>query len=132
MLLGGSARVGSFAVLVQATLIADADGVLVVVFGMCPYQVLVPCLVHLSVAGNVVMIACEPEAGVVIGNKVLDGVPTVAASGAAVDDDEIDFTHDCTKNVVMINVMSDTMNFRIFPICARLSFINFSIIIYLN
>ena len=129
MLLGGSARVGSFAVLVQATLIADADGVLVVVFGMCPYQVLVPRLVHLSVAGNVVMIACEPEAGVMIGNEVLDGVPTVAARGAAVDDDEIDFTHDCTKNVVMINVMSDTMNFRIFPIVCRLFLINLSIII---
>ena len=129
MLLGGSARVGSFAVLVQATLIADADGVLVVAFGMCPYQVLVPCLVHLSVAGNVVMIACEPEAGVVVGNKVLDGVPAVAAGGAAEEDDEIDFTHDNTKNVVINNVMLDKINLSIFPIVCRLFLINLSIII---
>ena len=38
------------------------------------------------------------------------------------DDDESDFTHDCTKKVVMMRVMSDPMNFRAFPILVRLSF----------
>ena len=131
LLLAGTG-VGVIAVLVKAALIADADAVLVVVAGMATDELFVPRLVQLTVAGDVVVIAGEPEAGIVTGNEVLDGEPTVSASGAAVDDDEIDFTHDCTKNVVMINVMSDPMNFRIFPICSRLFLMNFSIIMYLT
>ncbi len=63
---------------------------LVVVAGMCPRQVLMVRLVELAVAGDVVVIAGEPEAGIVAGDEVLDGEPTVAARGAAVDDDETD------------------------------------------
>ena len=56
----------------QAALIADADAVLVIVAGMCARQILVPRLVHLSVAGDIIMVAGEAEAGVVAGNEVLD------------------------------------------------------------
>ena len=65
----------------QPTFIAHTDGVLVVVAGMCPRQVLVPRLVQLSIAGDVVVIASEPEAGIVAGNEVLYGEPTVSARG---------------------------------------------------
>ena len=43
-------------------------------------------LVHVTVAGDIVVVASEPETGVVAGDKVLDGEPTVAARGAAVND----------------------------------------------
>ena len=59
LLLG--AGVGSMAVGQQATLVADADGVLVVVPCMGSRQVLVPRLVHLAVAGDVIVVAGEPE-----------------------------------------------------------------------
>ena len=38
----------------------------------------------------------------------------------------------CTKNVVITSVMSDPVNFRIFPICVRLNFtisLNYKLII---
>ena len=128
-LLGLGAGVSRFPLLIQPTLIAYADGVLVVVAGMGPDQVLMPGLIQLPVTRDIIVVPCEPEPGIVAGNEVLDGEPTVAAYRAAVDDDEIDFTHDCTKKVVMTNVMSDTTNFRIFPICCRFSLINLNIII---
>ena len=127
-LLGLGAGVSRFPLLIQPTLIAYADGVLVVVAGMGPDQVLMPGLIQLPVTRDIIVVPCEPEPGIVAGNEVLDGEPTVAAYRAAVDDDEIDF-NDCTKKVVMTNVMSDTTNFRIFPICCRFSLINLNIII---
>ena len=65
----------------QPTFIAHTDGVLVVVPGMCPDQVLVASLVAMPVAGDVVVIAGEPEAGIVAGNEVLYGEPAVSARG---------------------------------------------------
>ena len=62
-------RVGVIAVLIKSALIAEANRVLVVVAGVRPWQILVPRLVHLSVAGNIVVVAGEPEAGVVAGNQ---------------------------------------------------------------
>ena len=76
-LLGFGPRVGGTAVGGETALITDTDGVLVVVAGERPWQVLVPRLVHLSVAGDVVVVAGEPEAGVVPGYQVLDREPAV-------------------------------------------------------
>ena len=73
----------------QPTFIAHPDGVLVIVAGMCPRQILVACLIQLSVAGDVVVVAGKPEAGIVACDEVLDGEPTVTARGAAVDNNQI-------------------------------------------
>ena len=77
----------------QSSLIADADGVLVVVTGMGAGQVLMTGLIDLAVARDVVVIAGEPEAGIMARYEVLDGETTVAARGAAVDDNKIDCSH---------------------------------------
>ena len=99
------AGVGRTALRRQSAFIAHAYRVLVlckqsvplgraVVAGVCPDKILVPRLVHVAVAGDVIVVAGEPEAGIVAGDEVLDREPAVAARGAAVDDDEIDCTHD--------------------------------------
>ena len=111
-----SASVGLTTLLIETTFVTNTNGVLIVVACMGTDEILMAGLIDRSITGDVIMIAGEPEAGVVTGNEVLDGEPTVSASGAAVDDDEIYLTHDCTKNVVMTRVMSDPTNFRIFPI----------------
>ena len=87
------AGVGIKAVRSQPTFIAHADTVLVVVPGMGTDKILMPGLVQLTIAGDVVMIAGEPETGIVTGNEVLDGEPTVGTGGRAVNDDQINFTH---------------------------------------
>ena len=71
----------------QPTFIAHPDGVLVIVAGMCPRQILVPRLVQLAVTRDVIMVAREPEAGVMTGNEILYGEPTVSTCGRAVNDD---------------------------------------------
>ena len=86
-LLGFGPRVVITAVGGDTDLVADADGVLVVVAGMYPRQILMTRLVHLTVAGDIIVVAGEPETGVVAGDEVLDGEPAVAARGAAVNDD---------------------------------------------
>ena len=73
--------VGGQAVGRQAALVADADAVLVVVAGMGADEVLMARLVELAVAGDVVVVAGEAEAGVVAGYEVLDGEAAVAARG---------------------------------------------------
>ena len=80
-------RVSRNALWGKTTLIAHADGMLVVMAGMCPRQVLMTGLVHMTVAGDIVVVAGEPETGVVAGDEVLDGEPTVTARRAAVNDD---------------------------------------------
>ena len=77
VLLGCRAGVGVSTFGCKPALVADADRVLVVVAGMCPRQILVACLIQLSVTGDVVVVAGEPEAGVVTGDEVLDREPTV-------------------------------------------------------
>ena len=65
-------RVGRMSLPVQSPLIAHADGVLVIVAGMRARQVLVACLKELPVPCDVVMVACEPEAGIVTGDERRD------------------------------------------------------------
>ena len=81
------ARVGRNAIRGKTTLVAHADRMLVVVPGMCSGQVLMTGLVHVAVAGDIIVVAGEPETGVVAGDEVLNGEPAVAARGAAVNDD---------------------------------------------
>ena len=65
-LLGGSPGVGRTALLVEAPLVADADGVGVVVAGVGADHLLGTAEVQLSVAGDVVVIAAAlPAAGLV-------------------------------------------------------------------
>ena len=56
-LLGRCAGVGGAALLIETTLVADADGVGVVVAGVCADHLLGTAEVQLSVAGDVVMVA---------------------------------------------------------------------------
>lgn len=92
-LLFGSTGVGRIAVGVETSLIADADGVLVVVAGMGADEVFMTRLIHLTVPGDVVVIGGEAEASLVTGDELGDREWTVAARGATVDDDEVDVTH---------------------------------------
>lgn len=92
-LLFGSTGVGRIAVGVETSLIADADGVLVVVAGMGADEVFVTRLIHLTVPGDVVVIGGEAEASLVTGDELGDREWTVAARGATVDDDEVNVTH---------------------------------------
>ena len=85
--------IGRFAVGRQPALVADADGVLVVASGMCTDELLVAGVVCRAVLSDVVVVTGEPEAGIVACDEVLDGEPTVTARGAAVDNDQINFTH---------------------------------------
>ena len=92
LLLSG-ARVGRMFQLVQASLVAYADGVLVIASGMGADEVFMTGLVDVSITGDIVMIPREAETVFMVGNEPFDGVRAVAARGTAVDDDEIDASH---------------------------------------
>jgi hypothetical protein len=77
----------------QAALVADADAVLVVMAGMGTGEVLVTGVIDMAVLGDVIVVAGETETGIVAGDEVLNGEPTVAARGAAVNDDQINSPH---------------------------------------
>ena len=87
-LLGG-AGVGGLAFLVQASFIADADGMGIVVSGMHANLFFFACLVDLSVFLDVVVIAdaLVMEAGVMAVTQPIDGETLVAARGTAMNDD---------------------------------------------
>ena len=93
VLLGLGAGVGRMAVGEQTALVADADRVGVVVAGMGTGEVLVPGLVGLAVAGDVVMIAGEAKAGLVAGNERGDRERTVFARRGTVNDNHIYPSH---------------------------------------
>lgn len=92
-LLFGSTGVGRIAIGVETSLIADADGVLVVVAGMGADEVFMTRLIHLTVPGDVIVIGGEAEASLVTGDELGDREWTVAARGATVNNDEINATH---------------------------------------
>lgn len=86
MLLGRSAGVGRSPVLVQATLVADADGAVVVTLGVRTDHLLRTAYVQLAVARDVVMVAAHLEAaGAVTGVEGLEGERAVAARCGAVN-----------------------------------------------
>ena len=79
-LLGIGPRVVGTTVSSETTLIADTDGVLVVVAGVYPRQILMAGLVHLTVAGDVIMIAGEAETSLMAGDERRDGERPVLTS----------------------------------------------------
>lgn len=87
------AGVGFYAFGVDASFVADADGVLVVVTGMGTDEVLMAGLVDFAVAGDVVVVSGEAEALLVVSDEFFHGVGTVFTRGAAVDDDEFYLAH---------------------------------------
>lgn len=78
---------------VEASLIADADAVLVVMAGMGAREVFMTGLVHLTITSDVIVVGGEAETGLVAGDELGDREGPVAACSAAVNDDEIDATH---------------------------------------
>ena len=98
MLLGWSASVGWITLLVETALVADADGVGIVVAGMHAYLILRACLVQLTVAFDVVVItyALAMESGVVAGPEHISGKPLIATCGTAMDYNKIDLSGHCS------------------------------------
>lgn len=66
------AGVSRMAVRGEATFVADAERVLVVVAGMGAGQILMTSLIDLTIACDVVVVTGEPEAGIMAGYEVLD------------------------------------------------------------
>ena len=82
-----SAGVLGTALGVETALVADADGVLVVVAGMGAGEVLVAGLIYLAVALYVVVVAGEAEAAVVTGDERGHGDRPVLAGRRTVNND---------------------------------------------
>ena len=87
--------VGFMSMLVESSLVANADGVGIVVEGVHAYFLLRSCLVELAITGDVVVVAdaLAMELLVVTLTEPVDRELLVAAGSTAVDDDEIDSTH---------------------------------------
>ena len=86
-LLGGSPGVGRTALLVEAPLVADTDGVGVVVAGVCADHLFGAAEVQLAVAGDVVVVAAAlPAAGLVHLVELLHRDVLVGAARRAVND----------------------------------------------
>ena len=87
------ASVGVTAFRGQAAFVANADGVLVIVPGMCPRQVLVSRLVHLTVTGDIVMVSGEPKPCVVAGYQVFNRESAVTAGRRTMDNNKVNSSH---------------------------------------
>ena len=79
MLLCFGSRVGWTAVGIEASFVADADGVLVVMTGMGTDQVLMTGLIGLAIAGDVVVVSGETESCLVAGDERRDWERAVLA-----------------------------------------------------
>lgn len=87
--MGFRAGVTGVAGSIEASFIADADGVLVVALAMGAYLPEGTALVDLTVAGDVVMIAdVFPAAPEVVGFALVEGVALRGLRAAAVQDDK--------------------------------------------
>jgi hypothetical protein len=102
--LAGCAGVVGFAVLVETALVADAERVLVVAYGMGTHQLFMSRLVHLTITGDVVVVARESEPFRVTADEGCHGKVLVRARGAAVNDYQINAAHDVVVNDVAIAV----------------------------
>lgn len=98
-LLGVGAGVGRDAAGIEASLVADAYGVGVVVPGVGSYHRLGTTGVDLAVAGDVIMIANgQKAAGLVAGFEGLNTEAAVCPGGGAVNDDVGDLSHYCLED----------------------------------
>lgn len=78
---------------VQPALVAYAQRMFVVSLGMSTHKVLVACLVQLSVAGDVVVVAGESEAVPMAADELLHSEFPVAPRRTAMHDDHVDSSH---------------------------------------
>ena len=85
--------VGGVSLRVQSALVAYAQRMFVVALGMCSHEVLVACLVQLSVAGDIVVVAGESEAVPMAADELLHSESPVAPRRTAVHDDHVDSSH---------------------------------------
>ena len=92
--LGRCPGIGSAAFLIQASFIADADRVSIVMSGMHTDLSFVTGLIELAILLNVVVIAdaFPVEPGIVAGTQHVDRKALVAAGGTAMHDNQIDMT----------------------------------------
>ena len=93
--LGRCPGVGFVAFLIETTLVADTNGVGIVMTGMHADLILITGLEQATIFLDVVVIAdaFAVEAGVVTGLEHLDGETLVAACRRTVNNDQIDFSH---------------------------------------
>ena len=92
--LGWGTGVGSTATVVETTLVADADGVGVVMAGMGADHLLGTAEMELAVTGDVVVVAAAvPAFGTVHLVEHLEGEVLVRAGGRAVNHNQINSTH---------------------------------------
>ena len=108
--LGFGAGVGGMTVLVKAALVANAERMLVIAFGVGTNQIFVARLISRAIARDVVVVACESESFRVTADEGCHGKVLVAARGRTVNHNQINVPHDCTKNELMIAVSTVMMN----------------------
>ena len=108
--LGFGAGVGGMTVLVKAALVANAERVLVVAYGVGTDQLFVARLIRPAVAGDIIVVARESESFRVTADEGCHGKVLVAARGRTVNHNQINVPHDCTKNELMIAVSTVMMN----------------------
>ena len=83
---------------------------LVVAHGVGTDQLFVARLVGPAIACDVVVVARESEAIRVTADECCHGKATVTARGRAVNDNQINVAHDCTKNELIMAVNTVMMN----------------------
>ena len=86
--------VGRLPLFVQATLVADAERMLVIALGMGTDELFMARLVSRTVASDVVVIARETEAVSMTADKGSHRERAVTARGTTMNDNEIDCSHD--------------------------------------
>ena len=106
LLLTGGAGVVGLAASIEAALVAHAERVLVVPPCVGTHELLVARLEYHSSTGHVVVVASEPEAVGMVPDQRPDAVPLVAARGTAMNNNQINSAHDCTKKVDTVSVMT--------------------------
>ena len=82
----------------------------VVALGVGTNELFVARLIGSAVAGDVVVVARESEAIRVTADECCHGKASVTARGPAVNHNQINVAHDCTKNELMIAVSTVMMN----------------------
>ena len=125
LLLGWGTGIFGYAFGIESALVADADGVGVVMAGMGPYHLLRATEVELTVAGNVVVVAAAfPATGLVHLVEIIQRQVLVRARCRAVNDNKVysshlclsfidDYMQDCMRKVDTKAVMTVRMKLPI-------------------
>ena len=86
--------VGRLSVFVQATLVADAERMLVIALGVSTDELFMACLIYRSVASDVVVVARETEAVSMTADKSGHRKRAVTACRTTMNDNEMNGSHD--------------------------------------